>query len=208
MERARYWRLKRRVIQHYDRLSRVYNALYSYEQSLKIEEALRFVNINLSDVILDVGCGTGILFKHISNLAGLIVGVDISSQTLNVAKKTMKEMGLDRISLVRADADFLPFKDGVFDKVFAITLLQNMPNPILTVKEIMRVAKNDAEIILTGLKKFFSKESFLKILEESGMSFYPLNTRENIKCHIAICSKGRLILGKSINNRSEIEMIA
>lgn len=208
MERAQYWRLKRKIIRHYDSLSKVYNVLYGYEQSLKIEEALKFVNIGLSDVILDAGCGTGILFKYIFNSAGLIVGVDISSQTLNVARKTLKEMGLDRISLVRADADFLPFKDGVFDKVFAITLLQNMPNPASTVKEIMRVAKNDAEIILTGLKKFFSKESFLKILEESGMSFHLLNTGENIKCHIAICSRGGEILGKSINSRSKIEMIA
>ncbi|MBS7606490.1 methyltransferase domain-containing protein [Candidatus Bathyarchaeota archaeon] len=189
MERAQHWRLKRKVIQHYDALSKVYNALYGYEQSLKIEEALKFVNINLSDVVLDVGCGTGILFKHIFNSAGLIVGIDISSQTLNVAKKTLRGIGLDKISLIRADADFLPFKDRIFDKVFAITLLQNMPNPTLTVNEIMRVAKDDAEIVLTGLKKFFSKESFLKILEESGMSFHLLNTGDNIKCHIAICGK-------------------
>lgn len=206
MEKAQYWRLKRKVIKHYDTLSKVYNALYGYEQSLKIEETLKFVNINLSDVVLDVGCGTGILFKHIFNSADLIVGIDISSQTLNVAKKALREIGLDKISLVRADADFLPFKDKVFDKVFAITLLQNMPNPTLTINEIMRVAKDDAEIVLTGLKKFFSKESFLKILEESGMSFHLLNTGDNIKCHIAIRGKSR-VLGKNINNGSEIKMI-
>jgi ubiquinone/menaquinone biosynthesis C-methylase UbiE len=189
MESIESWEVKRRVIEYYDKLSRIYDALYGYEQKLKINEALKVIHIKPSDTILDAGCGTGLLFSYIANSARLIIGVDVSIKILKVAKKLIKKFGLSAISLVRADVDFLPFKDRIFDKAFAVTLLQNMPDPILTLKEIARVTKDDAEVVVTGLKKFFSKEDFLKMLVKSGMHPSILNTDERIKCHIAVCSK-------------------
>jgi len=201
MGSAEIWEIKRKVIEHYNRLSYIYNALYGYEQRQKINEALKTVHIKSSDTILDAGCGTGLLFSYIANSARLIIGVDISPKVLEVAKNLIKKSGLNTVSLVRADADFLPFKNGVFDKAFAITLLQNMPDPISTLKEIARVTKDDSEIVVTGLKKFFSKEDFLKILRESGMHSFILDTDERIKCYIAVCNKNDNVSGKSINNR-------
>jgi len=74
-----------------------------------------------------------------------------------------------------------------------------MPDPISTLREIARVTRDNSEIVVTGLKKFFSKEDFLKILRGSGMQSSILNTDERIKCYIAVCSKNNS-LGKSINN--------
>jgi len=199
MGSAERWEIKRRVIEYYNKLSCVYNALYGHEQRLKINEALKTIHIKSSDTILDAGCGTGLLFSYIANSAKLIIGVDISPQALEVAKNLIKNAGLSTVSLVRADADFLPFKNEVFDKAFAITLLQNMPDPISTLREIARVTRDNSEIVVTGLKKFFSKEDFLKILRGSGMQSSILNTDERIKCYIAVCSKNNS-LGKSINN--------
>ncbi|MEM2341589.1 MAG: class I SAM-dependent methyltransferase [Candidatus Bathyarchaeia archaeon] len=203
----RFWEIKRKVIKHYDKISRIYNALYGYEQKLKINEILKILHINPLDVILDVGCGTGLLFNYTSDSARFIIGVDISLKILKVAKNLIKKDRLNNVFLIRADADFLPFRDEVFDKVFAITLLQNMPDPILTLHEIARVAKNNSEIIVTGLKKFFSKEDFLRILRELGMATSLIDTDEKIKCYIAMCSKRGEYTGKSINNRIENKMV-
>ena len=40
--------------------------------------------------ILDLGCGTGFLFQHISQKVGFLVGLDISLNTLKEAKKRIK----------------------------------------------------------------------------------------------------------------------
>lgn len=200
------WKEKRRVIRHYDRLAGVYDLLYGDEQRLKIKEILNAINLSGSDLILDAGCGTGLLFNHIHDLVGAIVGVDISLGSLKVARDLVKRMGLKKVSLVRADADHLPFKDGVFDKVFAITLLQNLPNPVLTLHEILRVSKGDSWIAVTGLKKSFSREVFLEILFRAGMPSSIIECDENIKCHIAICSREAVFPTKNINMREGIEM--
>jgi demethylmenaquinone methyltransferase/2-methoxy-6-polyprenyl-1,4-benzoquinol methylase len=193
----KFWKIKRKVIHHYDRLAKIYDALYGYEQSLKIKEALDALKINSSDVVLDVGCGTGLLFKHIDNSVNMVVGIDFSKEALKVAKDLIKRFGLNTVSLIRADADFLPFRNSVFDKVFAITLLQNMPNPALTLREIMRVTKDCSKIVITGLKKAFSIDYFSWILKKSGFSFLLLDVSEDIKCYIAVCGKSNLT--KNIN---------
>jgi ubiquinone/menaquinone biosynthesis C-methylase UbiE len=194
------WRKKRRVIRYYDRIARVYNLLYGQEQKLKIIESLKAINLNETDIVLDVGCGTGLLFSHMNGLAGTIIGVDISSGILKAAMKLVKNLdGKSTIILLRADADFLPFKERVFDKVFAITLLQNMPDPALTLSEIARVARANSEIIVTGLKKFFLKEDFLRILSEAGMKPFIIDAGEDVKCYIAICDNSLSSVSKDIN---------
>lgn len=199
MMKSSFWEAKRKVIRHYDRLTSIYDALYGHEQNLKIMKSLSALSIRSSDTVLDAGCGTGLLLEHISDSVNMIVGVDISSAPLKVARTRAKRLGLNNVLLVRADVDFLPFKDNVFDKIFAITLLQNMPNPSLTLCEITRVAKDNSRIVITGLKKAFSREVFLGILGKSYQNFSLLDDAENLKCHIAICHKGKQ--SKSINMR-------
>ncbi|MBS7634302.1 class I SAM-dependent methyltransferase [Candidatus Bathyarchaeota archaeon] len=194
------WRKKRRVIRYYNRLARIYNLLYGQEQKLKIIESLKAINLNENDMVLDAGCGTGLLFSHINGLVKTIIGIDTSPGILKAAMKLVKNMGgKSTITLLRADADFLPFKEGIFDKVFAITLLQNMPNPALTLSEIARVTKANSEIIVTGLKKFFLKEDFLRVLSEAGMNPSIIDAGDGVKCYIAICNNGPSSLSKDIN---------
>lgn len=202
-----HWRIKRDVIQHYDRIVRIYDALYGREQESKIKEILKILNFMKHDVVLDVGCGTGLLFNHVGNSVKLVVGVDLSLRALKAALNRIKERKLSKIYLIRADADFLPFRNDVFDKVFAVTLLQNMPNPALTIREILRVAKKHSILIITGLKKFFSKDDFSSLLLKAGVGHSLIDTDENIKCYIAVCSESKEALNKSINKGMGIKML-
>lgn len=205
MSSSKPWRIKRKVIRHYDRIAPLYNALYGYEQNQKIRKALYSLGFKPFETVLDVGCGTGLLFKHIVDPIGAIVGVDIAREPLKIAKNLIRNSRINEIFLIRADADFLPFKSGVFDKVFTITLLQNMPNYLSTLNELSRVAKDDSVIVITGLKKTFSRKSLLETLRRAHLNFLLLDDEEDIKCYIAICYKGTS--SKDINRR-EVEMIA
>jgi demethylmenaquinone methyltransferase/2-methoxy-6-polyprenyl-1,4-benzoquinol methylase len=159
---------------------------YSEEQTAKIDAALESVSVKQHSVILDVGCGTGLLFNHVAEKAETIVGLDISRKNLLQAKERSKKF--DNVHLILADADNLPFNE-VFSHAFAVTLIQNMPNPAKTLKEVERVTKNDAVIVVTGLKKRFSLEDFVKLLHKTGLSTIEIKN-ENLKCYVAICSTG------------------
>lgn len=182
----REWKEKRSNMRHYDQQAAIYDAQYLGEQNAKIEDALSSTELKPNEVVLDLGCGTGFLFQHINKTIRLLVGLDISSKALREAKKCTKN--LSNTELIRADADNTPFPDHIFDRIFAITLLQNMPNPLKTITEMKRVGKPQAIFAVTGLKKKFTTKSFVDLLERARLKVVTLNTNQRLKGHVAVCT--------------------
>lgn len=181
------WKKKRRTMRHYDQSASVYDAQYYEEQEAKMKAALAEFTLKKESLILDIGCGTGLLFPHVAEKAELVVGIDVSGSILKEAKKRVKRQA--NAAIVRADADYAPFKNDTFDAAFAITLLQNTPRPHQTLTEIKRATKQNATIVATGLKKAFSRKEFIQLLKVSGLQIKALRLDENLKEYVAICTK-------------------
>jgi len=181
------WNKKRDTVRHYDQLARVYDTRYADEQKAKIEASLESVSPGKDDFVLDVGCGTGLLFPYIANRAKSLVGVDISQRLLKKAKTHSKSYPNTHVIL--ADADHLPFQSQTFHTIFAVTLLQNTPKPLSTLQEIRRVSKNHSTIAVTGLKKEFTADAFVKLLQDAKLKVQKLKTNNHCKDYIAICSQ-------------------
>lgn len=179
------WKEKLATIHHYDRQAAIYDVQYSGEQKSKIEDILKNIELNTNEQILDLGCGTGFLFQYIPQKVEFFVGVDISLNALKEAKKRIKNMF--NIALIRADADNTPFSDSTFDKIFAITVLQNMPKPVKTISEMIRVGKQEAIFAVTGLKKKYTQKSFVKTLEKAKLKVVSLNSSQQLKGYVALC---------------------
>jgi ubiquinone/menaquinone biosynthesis C-methylase UbiE len=183
------WDKKHGTMRHYDCQAKVYDAQYLEEQNAKIGSALKTVELRSNELVLDIGCGTGFLFHHINKRVGLLVGMDISKKLLGEAKKHTKN--LPNVLLVRAEADNTPFQNHFFDKIFAMTLLQNMPDPTTTILEIKRISKPEAAFVLTGLKKKFTRESFVDLLKQAQLKVSAMKTDERLKDYVAVCTKGK-----------------
>jgi len=178
------WGKKRRIMRCYDVTARIYDMRYAEEQTAKIKAALKNMKLTKRNYALDVGCGTGILFNYVADRVNNIVGLDISKKML--AKARDNAHNSQNICLVAADADNMPFRDSSFERVFAFTLIQNMPSPVRTLKEIERVAAQNALFVITGMKKSFSKEDFKKLLDNAGLRIVDLE-EEDLKCYVAVC---------------------
>ena len=159
----------------------------SKEQNAKIEAALKALEFQINDLVIDVGCGTGFLFDHLTHKIESIVGIDLSLK--NLIKSKERAQKYFNVHLILADADNLPLKEKSFNKIFGLTLLQNMPHPESTLNEFFRVAKDDGVIIVTGLKKIFNLKSFKEFLSNAKLDFFILENNENLKCFVAICKK-------------------
>jgi ubiquinone/menaquinone biosynthesis C-methylase UbiE len=180
------WKEKRGAMRHYDRQAAIYDVQYVGEQNAKIEDNIKGMKFGSNELVLDLGCGTGFLFQHINKNVGFLVGVDVSQNALREAKKRTEN--IQNIALVRADADNMPFPDHIFDKTFVITVLQNMPDPTKTITEMKRVSKAEAVFAVTGLKKKFTQESFVDLLERAHLKVVTLNTSQMLKGHVATCT--------------------
>jgi ubiquinone/menaquinone biosynthesis C-methylase UbiE len=183
------WKQKRSAIKHYNQTAKTYDQQYLEEQSIKIALALEYLTqpIVKNAVILDAGCGTGVLFHYIARKAKQTVGIDISIELLNKAKTKTK--AYPNIALIKADTDFMPFKAKTFTHTFAFTLIQNTPRPQSTIEEIKRVTSRDATLVITGLKKHFTQTAFVKLLENVRLEILTLKADEEVKDFVAVCRK-------------------
>ncbi|MEM3622875.1 MAG: methyltransferase domain-containing protein [Candidatus Bathyarchaeia archaeon] len=180
------WKRKRSIMRRYDLTAHIYDIRYAEEQAAKIKAALEKLTIEKSAFVLDVGCGTGILFDYVAEKVETVIGLDISRKILLQARKRAKNF--QNVHLILADADNIPLREKIFTHVFGITLLQNMPNPARTLKEIKRVTRDGAYIIVTGLKKVFSLQTFENLLQNAGLKIVSLKEKD-LKCYVAICLK-------------------
>ncbi len=178
-------------MRHYNRTAHAYNTRYADEQNLKIDAALENLKLRRG-LILDLGCGTGLLLPRIQKMVKDIVGVDVSKGMLKEIAPSVKHS--ENVHFILADADHTPLRHGYFDAVFAVTLLQNMPNPRNTLEEMKRVTKPDASIIVTGLKKQFAQQSFLELLKDAELKPQLLKTDESVKCHVAIAKRDNTLV--------------
>ncbi len=180
------WDKKLEVMQLYDSTAHLYDMRYAEEQKAKFEAALKNLGKDRYGLVLDAGCGTGLLFHHVALNSETIIGLEISGKILLKAKERAKNF--KKVHLILADADHMPFEENSFDTVFVFTLIQNMPDPSKTLKEVKRVAKDNAVFIITGLKKAFSLENLEKLLCNSGLKIISIKNND-LKCYVSICTK-------------------
>lgn len=107
-----------------------------------------YINVGLkeAELTLDVGCGSGIITRDIARLTkGVVVGVDGSSDMINVAVDVLKDC--DNIELCVGDAEHLPFCDNTFDMTTCNLLLMWADNPQRVVSEMTRVTKPKGKVL-------------------------------------------------------------
>ena len=125
-----------------------YEELYGTEQQLKYDFVIKALGVESFGRVVDIGCGTGAFLRRISSESTFLLGVDLSLSML----KRAKESGDPSIHLLRCDADFLPFRDNVFDYAFSFTVLQNLPSPSTTLREILRTIRPKwGKVVMTVL---------------------------------------------------------
>jgi len=112
----------------YNLISKGYDELYGEEQRIKLNIIKENLGINKNDLLLDVGCGTGL-----ADFKCKVIGVDQSKDLIQQCKNEK----------LQAIAENLPFKDNSFDKIVSITSLHNFGDIEKSIKEMKRVGKND-----------------------------------------------------------------
>jgi 2-polyprenyl-6-hydroxyphenyl methylase / 3-demethylubiquinone-9 3-methyltransferase len=95
-------------------------------------------------LLVDVGCGAGLLAPHLAGKGYRHVGVDLVPSALEQA-------AAHGVTAVRGDAAALPLKDRVADVVVAGELLEHVPDLPGTVAEICRVLRAGGLLVLDTL---------------------------------------------------------
>jgi demethylmenaquinone methyltransferase / 2-methoxy-6-polyprenyl-1,4-benzoquinol methylase len=131
---------------HYDRVA----AVLSFGQDPRWRRAMvAAVDAHPSDRVLDVASGTGMVAEALARRYGCeVVGLDQSPEMLAGAQTRLDaDPALARrVTLVRGEAERLPFADGEFDHLTFTYLLRYVDDPPATMAELARVVRPGGRI--------------------------------------------------------------
>ncbi len=92
--------------------------------------------------ILDLGCGAGtdsLVAARMVGPKGHVVGVDMTREMLDKARRAAGEMGADSVEFVEGEAEQLPFADASFDVVISNGVIDLIPDKDAVFSELYRV---------------------------------------------------------------------
>lgn len=117
--------------------------------------------------LLEVGVGTGLTLGRYP-AGSAIVGIDVSSDMLEIARWRADQFPERSIELAVMNAEAMDFPDGYFDCVALPYVLSVTPNPERLVAEIRRVCRKGGTILILN---HFSGSRFWWFLERAVRSF-------------------------------------
>ena len=97
--------------------------------------------------VLEVGAGSGRDALALSRAGARTFVLDYSPASLALVQRQAREQGV-AISLVRADALAMPFRDGSFELVFHQGLLEHFRDPMPLLRENARIAARGGRVIV------------------------------------------------------------
>lgn len=131
-----------------------YKNIYKNEETHFYYVATHKLIINLIDkylvtaknqntmVILDAGCGTGLLAKKLEKF-GKVIGVDFSKEAIKFAKKR-------NVKTIYSSVDKMPFKNNTFDIITSVDVIYHewVHNDQHALNEMFRILKPNGLLVL------------------------------------------------------------
>ena len=145
---------KEQVAQMFDTISGNYdglNRVISFGIDIKWrKKVLKLVSDKNPKTVLDIATGTGDLAILMTNTsAEKIIGLDISAGMLEVGRNKIRAKNLsDKIEMILADSENMPFEDNTFDAITVAFGVRNFENLEKGLAEILRVLKPNGIFVI------------------------------------------------------------
>ncbi len=138
-------------------------------------------------VILDAGCGTG--YKSLvlaeANPGAKIIGIDISEQSLELARKRFKHHGVENGEFHLLSIYELTSLDLEFDYINCDELLYLFPDPAVVLKAMKSVLKPEG-LIRTNLHSSLQRSNYFRAQEVFRMMGLMDSNPEDVEIDIAL----------------------
>ena len=135
----------------FDQLAAEWDLMFTSEDLERLSHLVAAMPVTPGMELLDLGCGTGIMFDILRRRvgdSGSVTGVDFS---IEMAEKAHRNFPFDNVNVVDADVIFLPFKESAFDMGVAFSSFPHFSNQQKALDEAHRVLKPGAKLYVIHL---------------------------------------------------------
>jgi len=141
--------------------------LQNWYRSLQ-DQWIADLDIKASAMVLDAGCGPGLLTHRLSARCRFAVGADLSPAMLTAGKDLSPTPS--NIAFVCTDVSNSGLSSQTFDVVLASSLINIVPTPMNLVTELRRVAKPDAVVSMLFPAPAMTRTAVISYSAQHGLS--------------------------------------
>ena len=138
-------KLQRRIQRYgWDKAADLYEQHWQQQLAPAQNRLLEMADIQPSERVLDVACGTGLVTCRVARQVGergTVVGVDVAGKMVTYAQHVADSQHLRQVTWARMDAEKLLLPDGTFDVALCALGLMYVPHPVQALHEMHRVLR-------------------------------------------------------------------
>jgi demethylmenaquinone methyltransferase/2-methoxy-6-polyprenyl-1,4-benzoquinol methylase len=146
--------LYRRRASHYDLAVAFFLWVFGFRYSAYRAHALERLFLHTGDVVVDLGCGTGLSFASILERigpSGRLLGVDLSDAMLTRARARVARNGWDNVELIQSDLVSYGYPDHV-DAVLSTGVLGYVEAPETVIAAASNALVPDGRLAIMDIK--------------------------------------------------------
>ena len=134
---------KKDIIEFFDRCAPTWDA-ETIKSDEKIEKILDNAEVGPGMDILDVACGTGVMFDYyLKRNVASVTGIDISPEMAKIATEKYAEN--EKVQVICGDVEAYPF-GRKFDRIVVYNAFPHFPYPKRLIKILARLLKEDGRL--------------------------------------------------------------
>ena len=124
---------------------------------LKPTETLEKLGFKDGMTLCDIGAGTGLFSIQASKISkNSIYALDVSQDMIDYLNMQKEELSLESLIPIKVGGDELPLDENSVDLVLMVTVLHEVNNMELSLKEIKRIMKDSGKAYIV---EFYKKET-------------------------------------------------
>jgi phosphatidylethanolamine/phosphatidyl-N-methylethanolamine N-methyltransferase len=131
----------------YGRLTRFYDVAFGAMLQEGRRRAMAYLNPDAGQSVLEIGVGTGADLREYPAPCR-VTAIDLSMAMLEHARERASSLTTPRVAFAQMDATKLAFPDRSFDAVYAPHVINVVPDPVATGREIARVCRPNGRVVL------------------------------------------------------------
>lgn len=118
------------------------------KEILQIKKVSEVIGSLKPFLVLDAGCGDGWTSSLIHSEGYQVIACDLSKNQLLKARDLFKKCG-ENIPLILSSLTHLPFKEGCYDSLVCLDVIEHIPNMKLVLSECHRVLKREGQLCMS-----------------------------------------------------------
>ena len=132
-------------------------------------------------MVLDVGCGGGILAESMAVRGARVTGIDLAAKPLTVARLHLAETGNNVDYRNVAVEDLARELPGHFDAVTCMELLEHVPDPASTINACASLVKAGGDVFFSTINRNLKSYLFAVVGAEYVLRLLPRGTHDYTK---------------------------